>query len=103
MPGPSEDIKVIQHPTMTLTMKSPTMRKVEDYLKHLQNKSAPCPNDVPYIVYRRYPWLRAHLLQLLHQAWQIRTTVDEWQIAEGIYILMENEVKHFVSSDGYHS
>ena len=70
------------------------MREVEDYLKHCWNKSAPGPNGVPYVMSKRFPQLRAHLLQLLHQAWQTRNIVNEWQIAEGIYIPKVKEVKN---------
>ena len=73
MLGPSEDIKIRQHPPMALTLKPLTMREVEDYLKHCQNKSAPGPNGVRYVVYKRCHQLRAYLLQLLWQAWQTRT------------------------------
>ena len=41
MLGPSEDRNVRQHPTTALSMKPPTMREVEDYLKHCHNNSAP--------------------------------------------------------------
>ena len=99
MPGPKEDIKVRQHPTMALTMKPPTIREVEDYLKHCQNKFAPGPNGVHYVMCKGCPLFRAYLLQMLHPAWQARTIVDEWQIAEGIYIPKEKEAKHLVSSD----
>ena len=48
-------------------MKPQTMEEVEDYLKCCQNKTAPLPNGVPYIMYKRCPLLRAYLPQLLHQ------------------------------------
>ena len=98
MLGPIDDIKVKQHPTIALTMNPPTMREVEDYLKHCWNKYALWPNDVPYVMYKRCPQLRAYLL-LLHQAWQTRTIDDEWQIADGIYVTEEKGGKYLVSSD----
>ena len=93
MLGPNEDINVRQWPTTSLTLNCLTMREAEDNLKHCQNKSTSGPNGVPVVLYKRFPLLRAYLLQLLHQAWQTRTIVDKCQIAEGIYNWKEKEAK----------
>ena len=79
-------------PTSPFSTAAPSIEEVRRILKKkARNRSAPGPNGVPYLLYKRCP----RILKLLHTkiAWTTSTVDGEWKIAEGVYIPKEKESK----------
>ena len=62
---------------------------ISQFLRKTRNRSAPGPNGVPYLVYKKCPGVLKVLHSLLKSAWTSGSVDKEWQKAEGIFIPKE--------------
>ena len=76
----------------------PTYKEFMEKLRKTRSKSAPGPNGVPYVVYKRCPGVAKQLWFYLRDLWKRNTISDEWRKAEGVFIPKEdgaNQVERF--------
>ena len=71
----------------------PTWKEFNDRLQRTRNKSAPGPNGVPYLVYKRCPGLARLLFGYLKGLWRKNIISKTWREAEGVFIPKENGAK----------
>ena len=74
------------------------MEGVNDRIQKARNKSAPGPNGVPYLVYKKCPGLARLLFGYLKGLWRKNVISRTWREAEGVFIPKEDgakEVKDF--------
>ena len=64
----------------------PTMSEFSQKLRKARSNSAPGPNGVPYLVYKRCPGVARLLYGYLKGMWRKNTISRVWRTAEGIFI-----------------
>ena len=62
-------------------------------LRQTRSKSAPGPNGVPYLVYKRCPKVAKLLWGYLRELWRKNIISEAWREAEGIFIPKEDDAK----------
>ncbi|CAG5130209.1 unnamed protein product, partial [Candidula unifasciata] len=80
-------------PKVPFKLVPPLWSEVEDVVKKASGKSAPGPNGVPYVLYKRCPKILKMLHVLLRQAWIRNHICPEWSKANGVYIPKEQDSK----------
>ena len=80
-------------PTSELDDSLPTWKEFNDRLQKTRNKSAPGPNGVPYIVYKKCPGLARLLFGYLKGLWRKNIISKTWREAEGVFIPKEDGAK----------
>ena len=76
----------------------PAYKEFAKKLRKTRSKSAPGPNGVPYVVYKRCPGVAKLLWNYLRLLWKRNVLSDAWREAEGVFIPKEegaNTVKKF--------
>ena len=76
----------------------PSWKEFNDRIQKARNKSAPGPNGVPYLVYKKCPGLARLLFGYLKGLWRKNVISRTWREAEGVFIPKEDgakEVKDF--------
>ena len=68
----------------------PSWRAFNKRLRKTRSKSAPGPNGVPYLVYKRCPGVARLLWSYLRGMWKNNTMSESWRKAEGIFIPKED-------------
>lgn len=71
----------------------PKLSEVERAVKKARAGSAPGPNGVPYLVYKRAPGVTRVLWRLMKVVWRNRQVPKAWRRAGGIMIPKERESK----------
>ena len=66
------------------------MNAYKDKLKKTRSKSAPGPNGVPYLVYKRCPEIAKILFNYLRGLWVRNQISESWKEAEGVLIPKED-------------
>ena len=87
------DIPAVPLPTSPFCLASPSLEEVRGVVRKARNRSAPGPNGVPYLLYKRCPKTLYLLHSLIQRAWSSATVDDEWKKAEGVYIPKEKDSK----------
>ena len=64
------------------------MQKV---VKKARAKSAPGPNGIPNLLYKKCPKVLAWLHKMLKSAWKNQKISDQWNTADGVYIPKEQD------------
>ena len=85
------DIPVVPLPVSVFSLASPSLEEVRRVIRKARNRSAPGPNGVPYLLYKRRPKVLYLLHSLIEKAWQSGKVDDEWKVAEGVYIPKERD------------
>ena len=67
----------------------PTWKEFNALLRKSRNKSAPGPNGVPYLVYKKCPGVARLLFGYLKGMWRKNTVSKAWRKAEGVFIPKE--------------
>ena len=67
----------------------PTYKEFAMKLRKTRSKSAPGPNGVPYLVYKRCPGVARLLWGYLRLLWRKNVVSDAWREAEGVFIPKE--------------
>ncbi|GFS01856.1 polyprotein [Elysia marginata] len=69
-------------PGIKLNNKPPNLQEVVAVVKKARAKSAPGPNEVPYLLYKRCPNVLKWLHKILQNAWNNINFSEEWMAAE---------------------
>ena len=85
------DFPEVQLPKVAFDGGEIKMNEVSQFLKKTRNKSAPGPNGIPYLLYKRCPGVQKLLYNRLKIAWRSRCVDREWQKAEGVFIPKEKD------------
>ena len=81
-----EDIMDFEPPEVDYDSSLPTLSEFSQKLRKARNNSAPGPNGVPYLVYKRCPGVAKLLFGYLKGMWRKNTVSRAWRKAEGIFI-----------------
>ncbi|GFR76622.1 reverse transcriptase [Elysia marginata] len=80
-------------PGIKFNNKPPNLQEVVAVVNKARAKSAPGPNGVPYLLYKRCPNVLNRLHKNLRSAWNNIKVSKEWMTAEGVYIPKEQNSK----------
>ncbi|GFR65403.1 reverse transcriptase [Elysia marginata] len=80
-------------PGIKFNNKPPNLQEVVAVVNKARAKSAPGPNGVPYLLYKRCPNVLKRLHKILRSAWNNIKVSKEWMTAEGVYISKEQNSK----------
>ena len=86
---PLSDIDGPSQPGEEFNCDPPSLTEVTTVVHKARAKSAPGPNGVPYLLYKRYPKVLGWLHKMLKSAWDNLMIGDQWMVAEGVYISKE--------------
>ena len=78
----------------------PNLDEIRAVVKKARANSAPGPNGVPYLLYKRCPNVLKRLHKILRGAWSYRKISEQWMTAEVVYISKEQnstEINRFRS------
>ena len=92
------DIPDYDEPEVEFDSSLPSWHEFNSKLKKARNNSAPGPNGVPYLLYKRCPKVARLLYGYLKGLWKKNTVSKVWRKAEGIFIPKEEgaqEVEKF--------
>ncbi|XP_075313231.1 uncharacterized protein LOC142373743 [Odontesthes bonariensis] len=87
--GECRDLIKPPEPACELNTKAPTWKEIQSVVKAARNNSAPGPNGVPYLVYKRCPKLLSRLWKILKAIWRRGTVAHQWRSAEGVWVPKE--------------
>ncbi|GFO29352.1 reverse transcriptase [Plakobranchus ocellatus] len=76
-------------PGIKFDSKPPSLQKVIAVVNKARAKSAPGPNGVPYLLYKRCPNVIKKLHKILRSAWKKIKISKEWMTTEGVNIPKE--------------
>ena len=68
----------------------PTYKEFATKLRRTRSKSAPGPNGVPYLVYKRCQGVSRQLWYYIRELWKRNTVSSAWREAEGVFIPKED-------------
>ncbi|GFO34064.1 reverse transcriptase [Plakobranchus ocellatus] len=80
-------------PVIKFESKPPSLQEFIAVVNEARAKSAPRPNRVPYLLYKRCPNVLKRLDKILQSAWKTIKISKEWMTAEGVYIPTEQDSK----------
>ena len=78
-------------PTNSFNLEVPSYEEVKSVVRKARNRSAPGPNGIPYLLYKRCPRVLKILHMLVESAWETGRVDNEWKRAEGVYIPKEKD------------
>ena len=84
-----EDMHEYREPDVEFDDEPPSWKEFNCLLRKTRNKSAPGPNGIPYIVYKKCPGVAKLLWGYLKGMWKKNSISKEWRKAEGIFIPKE--------------
>ncbi|GFR96248.1 polyprotein [Elysia marginata] len=73
--------------------KPPNLKEIEAVVYKARAKSAPGPDGLPYLLYKRCPNVLKWLHKIVRSAWNNIKVSKEWMTAEGVYIPKEQNSK----------
>ena len=85
-----ENMQEYKEPFVEFNDSLPSWGEFNKHLRKTRSKSAPGPNGVPYIVYKRCPGLARLLFLYLRGIWKKKGISKSWRKAEGIFIPKED-------------
>ena len=85
-----DDLWIYHEPQTEYNCELPTWSEFSRRLRKTRSKSAPGPNGVPYIVYKRCQGVARLLWQYLRGIWRKNGISNSWRKAEGIFIPKED-------------
>ena len=91
--GKGVDLLVYQTAEKDFDDKAPTYNEFVKKLRKTRSKSAPGPNGVPYLIYKRCPKVSKLLWGYLRELWVRNIVSDTWREAEGVFIPKEDGAK----------
>lgn len=93
----AEDLGEYRHlinpptPTIDFNIKVPSWKEIQTVVKAARTSSAPGPNGVPYLVYKRCPKLLHRLWKILRVIWRRGKVAQQWRSAEGVWVPKEEK------------
>ena len=88
-----EDLQKFSEPEYRFDDTLPTFREFMLKLRKTRSKSAPGPNGVPYLVYKRCPGVAKELWMYIKELWKRNIVSNSWREAEGVFIPKEEGAK----------
>ena len=88
-----EDLLIYPTAEQDFDDKAPPFNEFARKLRKTRSKSAPGPNGVPYLLYKRCPRVAKLLWGYLKELWSKNTISDSWREAEGVFIPKEEGAK----------
>ena len=85
-----EDLLTYEPKDIEFNDDPPVYKEFAKKLRKTRSKSAPGPNGVPYLVYKRCPGVAKLLFNYLRLLWRRNIVSDAWRQAEGIFIPKED-------------
>ena len=85
-----DDLIQYDEPEIEFNNEVPTWAEFNKRLRKTRSKSAPGPNGVPYIVYKRCPEVARLLWLYLRGMWKKNMISESWRRAEGVFIPKED-------------
>lgn len=76
-------------PTTPFKDNPPTLEEMRKVVTKARAKSAPGPNGIPYLLYKKCPKVLAWLHKMLRSAWRNKKVSAQWMLADGVYIPKE--------------
>ena len=86
----TDDLYEYEEPLVGFNNIPPSLGQFSKRLRKTRSKSAPGPNGVPYLVYKRCPGIARQLFSYMNGMWKKNAISDSWQKAEGIFIPKED-------------
>lgn len=77
------------NPEKEFNKKPPTLDEVQNVVRKGRTKSAPGPNGIPYLLYKKCPKVLQWLHELIRSAWKNQRIPQQWMTADGVYIPKE--------------
>ena len=85
-----DDLQEYDEASVEFDKSLPSWNAFNKRLRKTRSKSAPGPNGVPYLVYKRCPGVARLLWSYLRGMWKKNTMSESWRKAEGIFIPKED-------------
>ena len=85
-----DDLIEYDEPEVAFNNDVPSWAEFNKHLRKTRSKSAPGPNGVPYIVYKRCPKVARLLWLYLRGMWKKNMISESWRTAEGVFIPKED-------------
>ncbi|KAK3798623.1 hypothetical protein RRG08_005034 [Elysia crispata] len=76
-------------PGEAFNSKPPSLKEINAVVQKARAKSAPGPNGVPYLLYKRCPNVLKRLHKILRGAWSNLKISEQWMFADGVCIPKE--------------
>lgn len=79
-------------PQTPFNLDPPTYQEITNVIRKMKPSGAPCPLDqISIICFKRCPYLRSHLTEIIHAAWSSGVVPSEWKKACTILIHKKGE------------
>ena len=88
-----EDLHQFSEPEYRFEDEVPSFKEFMLKLRKTRSKSAPGPNGVPYLVYKRCPGVARELWLYIKELWKRNIISNSWREAEGVFIPKEEGAK----------
>ena len=96
---PQRDVPLKHNPNLVwpdgpgerFNKKLPTLDEINRIVSKARCKSAPGPNGIPYVLYKRCPKVLQWLHRQLRMAWKNGHISKQWMKADGVYIPKEKD------------
>ena len=80
-------IPKLSDPVFKFNLDPPTYQQITNIIRKMKSSGSPCPLDqLSIICFKRCPYLRSHLADLIHETWRSGTVPTEWKRACTILI-----------------
>ena len=79
-------------PKTPFNLDPPTYQEITKVIRKMKPSGSPCPLDqISIICFKRCPYLRSYLIDIIHAAWSSRVVPSEWKKACTILIHKKGE------------
>ena len=83
---------MLHDPITEFDLELPTYRQITNIIRKMKTSGSPCPLDqISIISFKRCPYLRTYLAELIQAVWLSGSIPDEWKKACTIYIINRQE------------
>ena len=86
--GERQDIPMVPLTTNSFNLAVPSYEEVKSVIRKARNRSAPGPNGIPYLLYKRCPRVLKILHMFVESAWETGRVGNEWK---RVYIPKEKD------------
>ena len=85
-------IPMLHDPIIEFDLEPPTYRQITNIIRKMKTSGSPCPLDqISIISFKRCPYLRTYLTELIQAVWLSGSVPDEWKKACTILIHKKND------------
>ena len=91
-------IPLLPDPTIEFNLDPPTYQQITDMIRKVKTSGSPCPLDqVSIICFKRYPFLRSYLTELIRAVWLSGSIPDEWKKACTIHVQHAAQMAYIIN------